>query len=68
MQKSYFKPYLNKPLDTVDKYRAWVEIVDLLDNIPEIKISKIIEIGYENTSDEMYEQLNENMRVIIEKD
>lgn len=58
----HFKPYLNEPLDTADKYRAWVAIVDFLDNIPEIKIPKIIEIGYENTSDEMYERLNENMR------
>lgn len=50
----HFKPYLNEPLDTVDKYRAWIEIVDFLDNITEIKIPKIIEIGYENTSDENY--------------
>lgn len=58
----HFKPYLSEPLDTVDKHRAWVEVVDFIDNIPEIRIPKIIEIGYENTSDEMYEQLNENMR------
>ena len=58
----HFKPYLNEPLDTVDKYRAWIEIVDFLDNMPEIKIPRIIEIGYKNTSNEMHEQLNENMR------
>lgn len=59
---NHFKPYLNEPLDTADKCRAWIEIVDFLDNIPEIKIPKIIEMGYENISDDMNIQLNENMR------
>ena len=58
----HFEPYLNEPLDTIYKYRAWIEIVDFLDNVPEIKIPRIIEIGYENTSDEMHKQLNKNMR------
>ncbi|MDV4151435.1 MerR family transcriptional regulator [Clostridium sp. AL.422] len=57
----HFKPYLNEPLDTVEKYRAWIEIVDFLDNMPEIKIPRIIEIGYENTNNEMHEQVNENI-------
>lgn len=63
----HFKPYLSEPLDTVDKYRAWIEIVDFLDNSPEIKIPRIIKMAYENTSDEMYKQINENVRSEMNK-
>lgn len=63
----HFAPYLNEPLDTNEKYKAWLEIVDFLDSIPEIKIPKIIEKCYENTSDEMYEKLNDNMRIEMNK-
>ncbi|MEG1255546.1 MerR family transcriptional regulator [Clostridium sp.] len=58
----HFAPYLNEPLDTVDKYRAWIEIVEFLDNVPEIKIPKSIEKVYENITDEMCKQLNDNVR------
>lgn len=53
----HFGPYLNEPIDTIDKYKAWVNIVEFLDNVPEIKIPRIIEIGYENTTNEMRKQM-----------
>ncbi|MGL5642617.1 MAG: hypothetical protein ACRDDM_10125, partial [Paraclostridium sp.] len=53
----HFGPYLNEPIDTIDKYKAWVNIVEFLDNVPKIKIPRIIEIGYENTTNEMRKQM-----------
>lgn len=58
--KYHFSSYLNEPLDTVEKQNAWTKIVDFLDSVPEIKIPKIIKIGYENASDEMFKRVNEN--------
>ncbi len=58
----HFAPYLNEPLDTTEKYKAWMEIVEFLDNVDEIKIPKIIEITYENISDEMQKQIAQNTR------
>lgn len=63
----HFAPYLNESIDTVEKYRAWVEIVDFLDDVPELKIPKIIEKGYENITDEMIKQINEGTKNEIEK-
>lgn len=58
----HFGPYLNEPMDTVEKYKAWSEIVEFLDNVPEIKIPKIIEMGYENTTDQMRKQMTDGVR------
>lgn len=58
--KYHFSSYLNEPLDTVEKQNAWTKIVNFLDSVPEIKIPKIIKIGYENASDEMFKRVNEN--------
>lgn len=61
----HFAPYLNEPIDTADKYGAWINIVQFLDNVPEIKIPKIIQIGYENTTDEMARQISAGTRIEI---
>lgn len=53
----HFAPYLNEPLDTAEKYKAWIEIVEFLDNVPELEIPKIVEIEYENTTDEMAKRI-----------
>lgn len=58
----HFGPYLNEPMDTIDKYKAWTDIVEFLDNVPELKIPRIIEIGYENTTDEMRKQMVKGLR------
>ena len=58
----HFAPYFNEPLDTKEKYKAWIEIVEFLDNVPEIKIPKFIEAGYENMTDDMYKSINEGMK------
>lgn len=58
----HFGPYLNEPIDTIDKYKAWINIVEFLDDVPEIKIPRIIEIGYENTTDEMRKQMINRVR------
>lgn len=58
----HFAPYLNEPIDTIEKYKAWCEIVEFLDNVPDIKIPRIIEMGYENTTDEMAKKINEGIR------
>lgn len=63
----HFAPYLSEPLDTTEKYKAWIEIVQFLDSIPEIKIPKIIEAGYENINDEMHKKISENTRDEINK-
>ena len=39
----HFEPYLNEPLDTVEKYKALIEIVEFLDNVPEIKIPRLLQ-------------------------
>lgn len=61
----HFGPYLNEPIDTIDKYKAWSNIVEFLDDVPEIKIPRIIEIGYENTTDEMRKQMINRARAEI---
>ena len=58
----HFAPYLNEPIDTVEKYSAWIEIVEFLDNVPEIKIPRFIEIVYENTTNEMAKQISDGTR------
>jgi DNA-binding transcriptional MerR regulator len=58
----HFAPYLNEPLDTAEKYKALVEIVEFLDNVPEIKIPRIIELGYKDMSDEMYKRISDRTR------
>ena len=58
----HFAPYLNEPIDTQEKYQAWMEIVEFLDNVPDIKVPRIIQAVYENTTEEMAKHMNENMR------
>ena len=58
----HFAPYLNEPIDTPDKYEAWINIVEFLDNVPEIKIPRFIQIGYENISDEKSKKINDDTR------
>ncbi len=56
----HFAPYLNEPIDTEDKYRAWTDIVEFLDNVPDIKVPRFIEIGYENTTEEMAKHISDS--------
>lgn len=58
----HFGPYLNEPMDTLEKYKAWLNIVEFLDNVPEIKIPKFFEAAYENTTDEMQKQIAEGVK------
>ena len=58
----HFAPYLNEPIDTQEKYQAWMDIVEFLDNVPDIKVPRIIQAVYENTTEEMAKHMNENMR------
>lgn len=63
----HFAPYLNETLDTLEKYNAWSKIIEFLDNVPEIKIPRIIEMSYENITDEMYKQINDNVKDEMDK-
>lgn len=63
----HFAPYLNEPLDTLEKYNAWSKIIEFLDNVPEIKIPRIIEMSYENITDEMHKQINDNVKDEMDK-
>ena len=58
----HFAPYLNESLDTPDKYEAWINIVEFLDSVPEIKIPRFIQIGYENINDEMAKKISAGTR------
>lgn len=58
----HFAPYLNEPIDTLEKYTAWIKIIEFLDNVPEIKIPRFIEIVYENTTNEMAKQISDGTR------
>lgn len=58
----HFAPYLNEPIDTPEKYKAWNEIVEFLDEVPEIKIPRIVQMGYENTTEEMAKQMNDGIK------
>lgn len=58
----HFSPYLNEPLDTAEKYKAWIEIVEFLDNVSELEIPRIVESGYENITDEMAKRISDNTR------
>lgn len=57
----HFAPYLNEPVDTKEKYNAWIKIVEFLDNVPDIKIPKIIQLGYDNMSEDMQKQMANNV-------
>ena len=65
----HFSPYLNEPLDTMEKIKAWHNIVEFLDNIPQFKIPKFIQIGLENSSDEIrkktYEATKSKMEALL---
>lgn len=58
----HFSPYLNEPVDTLEKYNAWLKIVEFLDNMPDIKIPKFIELAYENMSEEIQKNIAENTK------
>ncbi|MBE6053891.1 MAG: MerR family transcriptional regulator [Clostridium sartagoforme] len=58
----HFAPYLNEPIDTEEKCKAWISIVEFLDNVPDMNIPRIIEMGYENTTDEMAKKISDNTR------
>lgn len=64
---NHFSVYLNEPIDTLEKCNAWSNIVEFLDNAPDIKIPKLIEKYYENISEEMAEQINNSTRIQINK-
>ena len=54
--------HIYEPLDTVEKYNAWIKIVEFLEQVPEIRIPKEIEKVYKGMTDEMYKQINDNMK------
>lgn len=66
----HFSPYLNEPLDTMEKIKAWHNIVEFLDNIPQFKIPKFIQIGLAISSDEIrkrtYEATKSKMEALLE--
>ena len=66
----HFSPYLNEPLDTMEKIKAWHNIVEFLDNIPQFKIPKFIQIGLASSSDEIrkrtYEATKSKMEALLE--
>lgn len=66
----HFSPYLNEPLDTMEKIKAWHNIVEFLDNIPQFKIPKFIQIGLASSSDEIrkrtYEVTKSKMEALLE--
>ena len=61
----HFAPYLNEPIDTEEKYQAWIKIVEFLDNVPDIEVPRILQVGYENTTDEMAKQISNGTRIEI---
>lgn len=66
----HFSPYLNESLDTMEKIKAWHNIVEFLDNIPQFKIPKFIQIGLASSSDEIrkrtYEATKSKMEALLE--
>lgn len=60
----HFSPYLNEPIDSEEKYNAWINIVKFLDNLPQlnIKMPEAIQAYYENTSEEMHKKIAEGTR------
>ena len=66
----HFSPYLNEPLDTMEKIKAWHNIVEFLDNIPQFKIPKFIQIGLASSSDAIrkrtYEATKSKMEALLE--
>lgn len=56
----HFEPYLNEPVDSSEKYNAWLNIVEFLDNIEDIKVPKLIQSYYGNMEDETLEQINDS--------
>lgn len=59
---NHFSVYLNGPLDTLEKYNAWINIVDFLDNVPNIKIPKSIQLYYESINDEVAQKISNSTR------
>lgn len=38
----HFSPYLNEPLDTAEKLKAWENIIEFLDGLKDVKIPKML--------------------------
>jgi DNA-binding transcriptional MerR regulator len=47
----HFSPYLNEPVDTIEKLNAWMNIVEFLDNLRDIKIPKVLKDFYESMNE-----------------
>lgn len=56
----HFEPYLNEPIDSAEKYNAWLNIVEFLDNIEDIQVPKLIQSYYGNMEEETLEQINDS--------
>ncbi|GAA0181748.1 MerR family transcriptional regulator [Clostridium sediminicola] len=65
----HFSPYLNEPINSEEKYNAWINIVEFLDNLPQlnIKMPEAVQSYYENISEEMHKKIVEGTREEILK-
>lgn len=65
--KHIYSPFLNEPLDTIEKCNAWIKIVGFLDDIPDVNIPKLemkykyeintkVEVDYENILDKVQDE------------
>lgn len=64
---NHFAPYLNESIDTKEKYDAWINIIEFLDNIEEFKIPKFLMMYYQTMSEEMIIFINNAQKAHIEK-
>ena len=58
----HFAPYLNEPIETLEKYEAWKNIETFLDNSADINIPKNVQAYYEAMEDEKIKQISEGFK------
>jgi DNA-binding transcriptional MerR regulator len=59
---AHYEPFLNEPIDSLSKEKAWLEIVKFLDEAENLEYPKEFDMIYENMDEEAVEKMKEGMK------
>lgn len=62
----HFAPYLNESLDTEEKYKAWINIIEFLDNSDDITVPEELKKHYESLSEKDLEVFTHTNKKLME--
>lgn len=58
----HFSPYLDEPVDTTEKYEAWLRIVKFLDDLEDIEVPRLISKTYQDFSEDEIKRMHEGQK------